>query len=244
MKCETALVVPDMHCPHVDERALGLVMKVGAGIKPDHVICLGDAIDNEALTLHEPVYKRNADFQADVDYTVAALHGLKSLARKKAIITLGNHDIWFNRYFATHAPKDNRRENDIAKILKLDDWKVIPYQESFSYGKLRISHEFERCGKYAAYQVLADVQTSVLFGHTHRLAAVYEGDVFGNRHVSAMLGWLGDVEAITYKHKMKARKEWQLGFGVIHKEPNGICHVQAIPIIKYHCFVDGKLYTN
>ena len=235
------LIIPDVHCPNHDKRALRLVEKVGQQFEFDTVICLGDLIDNEPLGRHPKTYKKKLDYSADVKSARAVRARLEALAPKR-IITLGNHDEWFNKYFAERAPEFNLDENNIAKLLGLDNWTVIPYKKYYKHGKVYISHDFERCGKYAAQQVLADVQNSVYFGHTHRLVAAYEGDVFGNRHVSANFGWLGDVNKITYKHMLKAKREWQLGFGICYREPNGVCHTQLVPIIAYKCVVEGVLF--
>jgi hypothetical protein len=59
-----------------------------------------------------------------------------------------------------------------------------------------------------------------------------------------MLGWLGDVEMVDYKHKAMAKKEWALGFGVGYLDPKTeIVYIVPTPIIKYTCLVEGQLIT-
>jgi len=71
-----------------------------------------------------------------------------------------------------------------------------------------------------------------------------EGNANGDRHVSAMFGWLGDVEEIDYMHRVKAMKDWSLGFGIGYLDTaTDIVYVIPVPIIKGTCLIEGKLIT-
>jgi hypothetical protein len=87
-------------------------------------------------------------------------------------------------------------------------------------------------------------QHNIVIGHTHRLGYAVEGNAQGERHVTAMFGWLGDVEQIDYMHRVKAIKDWSLGFGIGYLEPKtGTVYLVPIPIVNYTCVVEGKLYS-
>lgn len=82
-----------------------------------------------------------------------------------------------------------------------------------------------------------------LSGNTHRVGVHYFGNVLGESHVAAMLGWLGDAEATDYMHEVKAKRDWHLGFGTAQIEPDGTAHLQAVPIIKYRACAFGQIFT-
>lgn len=61
-------------------------------------------------------------------------------------------------------------------------------------------------------------------------------------HVGASFGWLGDYRRIDYRHRMRARRDWVLGFGIGYLRPSGVIHLMPIPIINYSCVVEGQLF--
>ena len=129
--------------------------------------------------------------------------------------------------------------------LKERGWSFVPYKSSTKLGKLHITHDVGNAGRYAAFKALDTFQHSVITGHSHRLSYVVEGNAVGEHKLSAQLGWLGDVEQIDYMHKVNARKNWALGFGVGYVDiGSGCVYLTPVPIIKYTCVVNGKLYRG
>jgi hypothetical protein len=80
-----------------------------------------------------------------------------------------------------------------------------------------------------------------LSGNTHRISYMVEGNAKGESHVGASFGWLGDVTKTDYMHKVKANRDWALGFGIGYLRPDGIVHIVPVPIIKYSCIIEGEL---
>jgi hypothetical protein len=121
-------------------------------------------------------------------------------------------------------------------------WQTIDYKRSLRIGKMLLTHDVGRAGVHAARQSLLDVGDNIVFGHTHRMQVVYQGQTTGDRHVGATLGWLGDPEAIDYRHADMVKRDWQHGFGVAHILDSGAFWLQAIPIVNGLAVVDGVVY--
>ena len=106
------------------------------------------------------------------------------------------------------------------------------------------THDLGRSGVNSARQTLLDLGGNVVFGHTHRGAVVYQGEVKGSAHFALNVGWLGDVKAIDYLHRARALRDWQLGFGtVIHDGPKR-AFARFHPIVGGRVEVDGQVYST
>lgn len=237
------LIVSDLHVPNHDDDKVNLVGKVMNWWKPDIFVINGDYIDCDAVSSHLRDPKRTYNFQEELDMAIGGLRTLEKLSDRRIFIA-GNHEDRWPRYLAQNSPADNRRVNAVPALLDLGKrWEYVAYRDFARIGKLYITHDLEKAGKYALFHALADAQHNVVIGHTHRLGAVYEGDAFGITHTAQSFGWLGDVDAINYKHRLRAKREWRPGFGVGYLDSRGYVHLQAVPILSNTCIVEGKLFT-
>lgn len=243
MGLKTVVVVSDLHVPYHDAAALRLVLKVCRKIKPDILALNGDALDCYAVSKHPKTWGRKADFQAELDAWEGVRRELEDVSDRRIFIA-GNHEDRWPRYLSSVQGADNRRCNGIPELLGLGKrWAYVPYRDYARIGKVIVTHDLERSGKHALAQSLADAQHCVIVGHTHRAGSVYESSAIGDAHVAVSGGWLGDLAAIDYRHKIKARREWQTGFVVGYLEPSGVMHLQVVPIVKGKCVVNGELFT-
>jgi predicted phosphodiesterase len=248
MSLEKILLIPDSHVPYHDKKAFKLIEKVAGVFKPNHLIIMGDFADMYAVSSHD----KNPDRALKLDYELKETHKelkrLKDFGAKTNVFVAGNHEDRLERYLMKKAPELYDVVN-IRKILKLDElgFKYIPYRSHYTVGKLNVTHDTGSAGRYAHYKALDAFQHNVVIGHTHRLGYAVEGAATGERHVTAMFGWLGDKDQVDYMHKVKIARDWSLGFGVgyLDKETNNV-HLCPIPIVssgdKYTCVVDGKLF--
>lgn len=125
--------------------------------------------------------------------------------------------------------------------LKERGWTYVPYRNDYRIGKLYLTHDVGNTGRYSTYQALDSYQHSVVTAHLHRLSYVVEGNAVGEYKVGAQFGWLGEVNDLDYMHRIKARRNWTLGFGVGYLNPkSGVVYVQPVPIVKGTCVVGGK----
>jgi len=244
-KLEKILFIPDCHHPYVDLNAWNLMLKAAKQFKPHHTVIMGDFADFYGVSSHSKSPDRSLKLKEEVESTKTALDQIKSLGAKNNVFIAGNHEDRLLRYLQDRAP-ELFDFISIPKILELKEkgFKYVPYKQAYKIGKLNITHDAGNCGRVAHQKALDTFQHNVLIGHTHRIGYMVEGNANGDRHVSAMFGWLGDVEEIDYMHRVKAMKDWSLGFGIGYLDTaTDIVYVIPVPIIKGTCLIEGKLIT-
>lgn len=239
---ETVLIVPDTHRPFHDRRAWALLLAVGRRIRPTRIVVLGDFADFYSVSAHSRDPTRPAQLVEEIADVNTGLDELDALGAKHKHFVEGNHEFRLARYLQDHAPA-LVGSTSVPELFHLADrgWTFTPYRQHLAIGKLHVTHDVGQAGAYAYIRAGAAFESSVAIGHTHRLGVTYFGAATGESHVAATMGWLGDREAADYMHRIRAMKDWHLGFGVVRIEPSGIAHLQPIPIVNYRAVVDGVL---
>lgn len=244
------LLMPDLHAPYHSEEAFGCFLNVAEGWEPDTFVCLGDFGDCNAISTHPKDPKKLQPFQQELAGIRAARArldwALRNAGCKDKRMLQGNHDTRIDRYINANAPEMSGMvdwTDSAAYDLVRNRWKVTPYKESLQIGHLRLTHDVGRAGVNAARQSLLDVGESIAFGHTHRGQVVYQGTVTGRKLVGATIGWLGDPEAIDYRHRDSIRRDSIHGFATVYMQEDGLFWLNFVPIIEGRCVVDGVLYT-
>lgn len=243
---KTILFIPDTHRPYHDKRAWNLVLEVGDFLNPDIVVCLGDFADFFSVSSHSKDPKRAFKLDDEIADVRVGLNELKSLGADEKIFIAGNHEDRLSRYMMDRAPELDSFVS-IPEILQLDKggWTYIPYREDVKIGKIYLTHDVGSAGRGSVYKCMDAYQHSNITGHTHRMAYVVEADAAGQSKVAAQFGWLGDVEAADYMHRMKARKDWTLGFGIGYLDTKtGVVYITPVPIVDYTCVVNGKFFDG
>ena len=245
MLLEKILFVPDTHAPYHDKRAFKLLLKVAEAFKPDTTVTLGDFFDMYAVSSHTRNPGRVSRLQYELEAGKDLLEELREHT-KKAVFIAGNHCDRLQRYIYDKAPElfETVKLEEILE-LKKNGWIYVPYRESYQLGKLWITHDTGRAGKHATSQSLDDFQDNVVIGHVHRMSYQITGNAKGRPHVGASFGWLGDkLEAGSYMHRVKANRDWALGFGVgYHRKSTGVVYLQPVPIVNYTCVVGGEFFS-
>lgn len=241
---ETGLLIPDCHHPNVSEAAWGLLLRAAALLKPTTIIVLGDFLDGESLSLHEPDEPGKRDFEDELGAVLQALTQLDALGATRKVYVCGNHEDRLARFLARKAPALYRSLR-LPELLKLQErgWEWVPYKQSLKLGKLHVTHDTGSAGMNAHRASAKAFMGNAVIGHTHRMAYEVVGRFDEHPYLAAMLGWLGDAKAAArYLHEAKSA-EWVHGFGVFYMEPSGAVHVQPVPIIDGRCVVQGRLVT-
>jgi len=242
MKIKKILFVPDTHVPYHDKKAWALMLKAAKMFKPDIINIQGDFADFYAVSSHSKDPNRISGLEYEVDEVKKALSQLDALNAKEKIFVSGNHCDRLERYLMDKAPE----LFNVVKIeklfgLKKRKWQYVPYKSDIRIGKLYSTHDTGCAGRGAVFRNLDTYQYNIVTGHTHRLAYIVEGNAKGEAHVSASFGWLGDLKQTDYMHRIKAAKDWALGFGIGYLLPNGTVHVVPVPIVNYQVIIEGKL---
>lgn len=245
------LIVPDVHTPYHDLKAWACVLDVARRWRPDGCVQLGDFCSLDSVSSHPHDPKKTLPLADEMSGSNLALDELDAALREGGCsrgnkwFLEGNHCARLDRHVLKFAP-ELRPFIDWRDMLKLDrrGWRVTPYKESLAFGHLRLSHDVGRAGVNAARQSVCDVGHSIAFGHTHQMQVTYRGTQAGERHVGATLGWLGDAQAIDYRHRDLVKREWQLGFGVAYFLASGEFWLQAVPIVGGRCVIDGAVFGS
>jgi hypothetical protein len=222
------------------------MLKVVKTFKPHTIAIIGDFADFYAVSSHSKDPRRRRNLEWEVEQVKAGLDELDTLGAKRKLYISGNHEDRLRRYLQDKAP-ELFGTISIPTLFGLRErgWAYIPYKQDTKVGKLHLTHDVDNAGRYASFKALDVFQHSVVTGHSHRLSYIVEGNAVGEYKVSAQFGWLGDVEQIDYMHRVKAKKDWALGFGLGYlDEETGIAYLTPVPIVRYTCVVEGKLFKG
>lgn len=243
-KITKIIVCPDAHHPFVDKKAWATFLAACKTVKPDILVIIGDFLDCLSVSAHKKKATDEKFLAMELEAGNKALDEICSLGIDRVIYIEGNHETRVSRFLNDKAP-----ELDglfvLSEKLKLKERGIehVPYGEFIRIGEMAFSHDVGRCGVNAARQSLQDFGDNLTFGHSHRAQVVYGGTVEGKTHVCMNVGWLGDYEAIDYRNRPTAKREWQHSFGFIYQDSKGVSYCNLVPIINGSCIVDGKLVS-
>lgn len=244
MALDPILILGDVHRPYHDKKAWALVLKVGRWLRPKHLWLLGDFCDFYAVSAHSKDPRRKRNLEDELVDVHAGLDALDALGATHKIYLAGNHEDRLRRYLQDKAP-ELFGVVEIPQLLGLPKrhWTYVPYKDYHKVGKVHLAHDVGQAGRYATYKALDAFQHTILTGHSHRLSYLVEGNCVGEHKLSASFGWLGDVGKVDYMHKAGVLKNWALGFGVGWLDTvTGYAYLTPVPIVKYTCCVNGKLF--
>lgn len=241
------LILPDLHAPYHDHRALRLVHQVGRALRPSWLVVIGDLADCYSVSSHDKDPKRANRMDWELDVCNRVLDELDALGATTKLYIEGNHEDRLRRLVMTKPELAGMLT--IPRELKLRErgWAFTPYKEHTRLGKVHYTHDVGAASRTAIFRSLDLYQHSIVTGHTHRMMYVVENNALGTgAKVAASFGWLGDVGQIDYMNKAKARSSWALGFGVGYLEPaSGYTYLVPVPILPdYSCMVNGVLYRE
>lgn len=240
------LFIPDVHRPFHDKAAWRLLLHVAQSLRFDSVTILGDFVDCYSVSFHDKDPRRRASLKAETDDANVGLDELDALGIPTKRFICGNHEQRLQRYIGAHAAAlADYDATDLVSILRLRErgWAVTPYKAHTRIGQMAATHDVGTAGIYATRRAGEAFQGSVSIGHIHSMSVSHLGNSRGELQTYASFGWLGDREAVDYMHRIKAMRDWALGFGIGLEEPDGFVHVVPVPIRNYRCVVEGRLYA-
>lgn len=246
-RLERILIIPDTHAPYHNPRHWRLMLKAAHGFRPDRIIHMGDLIDFYAISQYskDPIRLQRTRVKDELRVTNLLLDDLDRLGAVNKHLLAGNHEDRWIRYLHQSAPE----LVDVAGLslpellgVQRRGWDFRPYRTELKVGKVFYTHEIGNCGQTAHIVARRKYQANAILGHTHHMGLSYEGNAKGEIHVGGVFGWLGNVDAIDYVHRILAL-QWVPGFGVGYMDSHGVTHLQAVPIIKSRCVVGGVMYS-
>lgn len=242
---ERLLIIPDCHAPYHDERAWKLMLKAARQFKPHIIVHCGDLADFYAVSSHSKDPSRKHQLKDELKEVKRLRKQLDALGAKRKVFIEGNHEDRLRRYLEEKAPElFGMFDTDSLLGLSENGWEFVAYKEATKVGKVWFTHDTGNSGLYTTARALAAFQHSVVIGHHHAIQYAVEGDAVGGHRVGAQFGWLGDVKQIDYMHKIRAMRNWSLGFGVGYKDTDGTVFLQPVPIVGYRCCLEGKVFRG
>lgn len=241
---QRVLLVPDAHIPYENVQSWALMMAAAKNFDPTIIVIIGDFGDFKAVSqyLKHPTDKTKLKWE--VEQCNKRLDELDALGAKTKIFLAGNHEDRLERYLQERAP-ELFDFISVPALYKLGErgWEYVAYREHTTLGSLYLTHDVGTTGIGCARKALDTFMHSVVTGHSHRLQYVVEGDATGDCRVSALFGWIGDIEQVDYLSRARAARDWAQGFGIGYFNfANGVVHLVPVPIVQGTCVVEGHLY--
>ena len=227
------VVLPDIHAPYHDPRALDCALQAIHVLRPQGILQIGDAADCYQLSRFpkDPGRQQRAVDELEqagevMRYIDAAL---PSCVQWKVMLS-GNHEDRLDSYVRNRAPDLDGMVRSVRSFILPDGWQWVSSKQYARVGKMAYHHGW-RHGIYAVRQSLQDWGGCLTFGHTHRAATWYGGTVRGEDHVCVNVGWLGDFDAIDYRLRATARRDWQHAISPQDFDADGTVHAHVSPIV-------------
>ena len=238
---ERILLIPDTHAPYHDRWAWQAMIAFARAWRPHTVIHLGDWADAYAISAHDKDPHRKQQLADEMVVVRETREEVDDLGAQRKIITLGNHDAWLTRQLSRLMPGLVDSLNIDGQIgLTSNGWQVVPYKKHARIGKLNVTHECGYSGENATKQTGAAFGKSVAFGHTHRLATQFFGEITGERHVAMNCGWLGHLGSAEYATAPQKRL-WSHGFGTVEMLRSGCFQPSVLPIVDRRVILHGAV---
>lgn len=242
MRLTRILIVPDAHHPYVDRGAWNVLLAAGKKFQPEIIVCLGDFGDFYCVSGHRKDVNLPSRLEDEIAACNVALDQLDALGAKRKHFIAGNHEDRLARYLADRAPAvSNLLKAEALLRLRERGWGYTPYGKLFRLGKVFYAHDPSGAGKWAHDRAAQDAGHPIVHGHTHRAAVSYMGNIVGEKRVGMMAGWVGDAEKATYVGDLRKRHDWMHAFAVGWMEPDGVTHLQLVPILRGRCVIDGRV---
>lgn len=210
-----AVICPDIHVPFHDKKATDLLIKICKTMRPEHFICLGDALDFYQLSRFDKDPLRKTSAYDDVE-------DFKSLFAKfsaalgdncQKVFMEGNHEMRFQKWVWANG-------GDLGKLIPtLKDATMLPFLgwDYYEYGKVYRLGEIlfmhgDRCGMNVSMNMLRKYGMSVVHGHDHGAGIRWFANA-RDKLFTMNCGHLSDMKQQEYLYAGVA--DWTQGFGII-----------------------------
>ena len=244
---QKTVLLPDIHYPHYEPRILSTIEEFISDYDPDEIVYMGDQMSLDCISgwnERKPLLKegqRLLNEYEGFDHHILKRHENITRPGIRRTFMYGNHEERVNWYIEKHP--ELQTMIDIDHNLKLTDrgYKIIPYNEIHTIGKLSVIHGFYY-NKYHAVKTLDAFEGNVVYGHVHNpqmYAKVSPIDRKGY-HTATSLGCLCSIKP---DYKKNAPNFWINQFGIVeHLPATGYFNLTPITIIEGSFMYGGKYY--
>lgn len=164
---KSLLILSDMHCPYEHPDTVAFLKYLKAKYKPDTVICIGDEIDNHAISFHDSDPDL-ASAGEELKQAIKALQPIYKLFPKVTVIESNHGSLVYRKALANGLPKAVFKSyNEILEAPKGWEWKFDTIIQT-ELGPIYICH-----GKAGAPgKLAAQYGMSTIEGHFHEKAQI------------------------------------------------------------------------
>lgn len=238
---ESIVVCSDFHIPYHDVSALRTFFNFLFEYQPDKIILNGNINDCGAFSTHPKLRDiantfRTAREEREQWFSIA--HLLRENLPDSRIIYIGSqcHEGWIDQWVQMSPVLCEDYENySIPGWFKLADF-LIEYEpevyDVIGNKELLVTHGTiaRSKGGNSAYATMESEGTSVIVGHTHRLAQVFKTTSVGET-VAVECGCMCQRTPWYHLKGRRLMMDWQQGFVLVNTKDNSFS-TQCIPIIR------------
>lgn len=212
------LVFSDPHCPFDHPNFPYFLQDMAKKYKVGQVICLGDLVDNHAISRHgaEPCA---LGAYSELDLAIQRLKIYATLFPEVDYVT-GNHDERVNRQAAS-VGIGSRFLKDLHDVLELPDGWICRGNE-FIQDNVLYSHGINWCGKNGAINKAFAERMSCAIGHSHSFGGVQYSANSRDTVFGINVGCGVNREAYAFAYGKYSKQKETLGCGIVFNSQSAI----------------------
>lgn len=234
----TGIIFSDSHpWPGIFPPAYLILLRLIPIIKPDFIIANGDVLDGYSISRHSRIgWDEGPTVAEELEAAQIQLGEIAEAGQCETIRTIGNHDIRFDTFLASHAA-----QMEGVPGMRLDDhfpdwpsgWSVTINDQ------IMVKHRWKG-GKHAAYNNAVGAGVSIVTGHTHHLNVRPHSDYTGTRY-GVECGTLTDPRGPQFLYCEHSPLDWQPGFAIVHIDEDGH-HFETVDCSDGTAWFHGKRF--
>lgn len=236
----TIVVTSDWHLPFQDREALKLFLNFLYEYQPDELILNGNINDMTSFSTHPRLRElanvfRDGKTERENWFEIAQL--LRQILPNSKIVYIGSqcHEGWLDNWVQQSPILVDDYNYSLPGWLRLDDYGIEYEPEVYDVignKQLLVTHGTvaRSKGGNSAYATMESEGTSVIVGHTHRLAQVFKTTSIGET-VAVECGCLCNRQPWYHLKGRRLMMDWQQGFVLVNTKGNSFS-TQCVPIIR------------
>jgi len=205
---QSAMIISDLHCPHVDRAMIETMVKDSKQAGVNTLIIAGDVIDGQFTGKHKNPAEFTAAAEDELGYMRSYLKYFESVF-SSVYICPGNHDGWVTNYFEMSFRELLDTLLGEHKLI-ISDYEYITVNDNIVVGHLE---EWNEVPGYLAWKIANQFKRHAIVGHDH-IRGVYTENSSQLHGIS--LGACLVPDNIYYKRaSFNSFPAFQNGYGVL-----------------------------
>lgn len=236
----TVVIFSDCHWwPNVESPATWVLLEVVQDIQPDIIIANGDIVDGWQISRHPRIgYDVGPTVAEEIEVCKAWMGLIQGASEADLYWTVGNHDIRFETFLATHAGQYDGVDG-FSLEHHFPEWKQC-WSVNLSDDVI-VKHRYKG-GVNAARANALNAGLSMVTGHTHKLRVVPVTDYRGTRY-GVEGGTLLDPQGPQMLYAEHNPLDMQQGFIVLEMTADGP-RFEPVEVIEGRARWRGKIYKS